>query len=371
MKASAKEDILSPLKKDIRFLTTLLGDIIRELEGESIFLKIEEIRELAKAIRENPNPDLASRQKGIVLSLNLDEAYKVARAFTIYFQLVNIAEQAQRISRIRAYDRNPSSPQEMSLRKLFQDLKDKGVPADQIAQFISQMDIELVLTAHPTEARRRSVLNHLLSIASLLDQRNKPDTTETDREVIGNRLKGILEILWQTSEVRQRKVNVLDEVDQTLFYFRRTIINLLPDVQRKLQLEFQRFYGSEIPLMHSFIHFGSWVGADRDGNDYVSCDVSKETAARHRNAISHFYLSAVESLIVQLSHSRRIAPVSDELLRSLADDKRRLPDFAKKLKRFESNEVYRKKFSFIHQSLRTLLPKEKAVMSQRVNSYPI
>jgi phosphoenolpyruvate carboxylase len=351
MKASAKKDTASPLKKDIRFLTTLLGDVIQEQDGEGIYLKIEEIRELAKKIRKHPSSKLASKQEGIIHSLNLDEAYKVARAFTIYFQLVNIAEEAHRIRRIRAYDGDPAALQKMSLRRLFHDLKHQGIPAKRVAQFFFQMEISPVLTAHPTEARRRSVLNHLLTIASLLTQRNKQDTTETEQDTIDQRLKVFLEILWQTSELRQRKVNVLDEVDQTLFYFKRTIIDLVPGIQKKLQLEFRRFYGGNKSFKRSLIHFGSWVGSDRDGNDFVTCGVSKETATHHWKAILHFYLSAIENLIVQLSHSHRITPVSDELFHSLANDKRQLSDFAKKLKHFEPSEVYRQKLSFIHRKL--------------------
>jgi phosphoenolpyruvate carboxylase len=346
-----KSETADSLKKDVRFLTTLLGDVIREQEGERLFNKVEEIRSLAKAVRSNPKPAPVADLKKIIRSLDISEAYKISRAFTIYFQLVNIAEEAHRVRRIRDYEKNVSTMQDMSLRKLFRDLKHKQISGEEVLKFLSNMEIELVLTAHPTEAKRRTVLDHLLHIAGLLPKVESSEATLSVRQDLTEEIKETLEILWQTSEIRQRKVRVTDEVEQTLFYFERTILNLLADVQKKARREFQAFFPDTRCRFRPFVRFGSWVGADRDGNPNVTCDVTKQTVVYQRRIILQFYLKAMVGLILKFSQSVEQAKVSPKLLESLDEDRRLLPAEAKELERYEPTEIYRKKFSLMHQKL--------------------
>ncbi len=359
MSTSAPATPKGELRKDVRFLTTLLGDVIREQEGEKLFTKIEEIRGLAKNIRQDPRPGLIEDQKKLIASLDLDEAYKIARAFTIYFQLVNIAEELQRVRRIREYEKDPSLLQDMSLRKLFHDLREEGIPGQEVLKFLSHMEIELVLTAHPTEAKRRTVLDHLLRIAAHLSRLDRAESTPREQEAAAGAIKETLEILWQTSEVRQRKVQVLDEVDQTLFYFQRTILDLLPNTYEKTKREFGRFFGEKKADFGPFLRIGSWVGADRDGNPNVTCQVTKETVAHERRLIFRNYLTALENLIRKFSQSEESIKVSRKLADSLGKDERLMPDQARELKRYEAHEIYRKKFSFMHQKLENTLRKKK------------
>ncbi len=247
----------SHIRQDIRFLMGLLADVIREQEGEDLVVKIEQIRSLAKEIRVEHNPLIIETQKKMINSLTLTESYQVARAFTIYFQLVNIAEEVQRIRRLRDYDRSDDVLQDMSLRKLFKDLMEQDFTPKEIAAFLSESQIEPVLTAHPTEAKRRTVLDHLFYISGQLIQLNRPDLTYTEQDVLTKRVKETLEILWQTSEVRGRKVEVLDEVDQTMYYFDRTIIEVVANIHDKIYREFFRLGA---PLAHRdikpFLRFG-------------------------------------------------------------------------------------------------------------------
>lgn len=339
------------LKKDVRFLTTLLGNVIREQEGEKLFQKIERIRGLTKEIRRSPTPALITKQKKLIRSLNLNEAHKIARAFTIYFQLTNIAEEMQRVRRIREYDRDETSLQDMSLRKLFHDLKKQGISEEKLLKFMSGMEIEMVLTAHPTEAKRRTVLDHLLRIQFQLSRLDRADLTFYERESATAGIKETLEILWQSSEIRQRKVEVLDEVDQTLFYFQRTILNLLVDVHEKAGREFRRAYGTKEFNVPPFVRFGSWVGSDRDGNPNVTCEVTQKTVELHRHVMFRAYLTAIEGLIRKFSQSETRIKVSKKLKSSITQDKRLMPVLAKELNRYEADEIYRKKLSFIYQKL--------------------
>ncbi len=348
------------LRRDVRFLTTLLGDVIREQEGEKIFQKIEEIRNMAKKIRENPasSERLIEKLMKLMRALNPDETCQIARAFTIYFQLVNIAEEMQRVRRLRFYEMEESRLQEMSIRKLFRDLRSRGIRDNEVLDFLSKMEVELVLTAHPTEAKRRTILDHLLRIAQALASLDRQDLTVPERTSAVNRIKEILEILWQTAEIRRRKRDVSDEVEQTLFYFQRTILELVPEVHQKIRSEFEKNYGRSVWLS-PFIRFGSWVGADRDGNPNVTCEVTRQTAEKHRRLIFRNYLAKVEALMLKFSQSETRVPVSKELLRSLDEDRKLLPDLARELSRYELTEIYRKKFTFVYQKLENTLQKKE------------
>jgi len=354
----SKESIDSGLRKDVRFLTTLLGDVIREQEGDKLFAKIEQIRTLSKT-RHDSGAAKINELKKLIRSLELDEAYKIARSFTIYFQLVNIAEEMQRVRRIRFYERDGAGLQDMSLRKLFSDLKRHGLSGEELAGFMSSLNIELVLTAHPTEAKRRTVMDHLLRIASQLAELDRSDSTLYERETARDSIKETLEILWQTSELRQRRVLVTDEVDQTLFFFRRTILDLLPDMHRRLRREFTRSFGQTKHSIKPFVRFGSWVGADRDGNPNVTCEVTKKTAALQKKLILNVYLSSLEDLIRKHSQSQEVVKASRKLAESVAEDAKIMPDLAKDLERYEMSELYRQKFSFMHQKLQNMLEKKK------------
>jgi len=347
------------LRQDIRFLSKILADVIREQEGEDLLLKIEEIRTLAQEIRENHNPLMVESQKKLIRSLSLDEAHHIARAFTIYFQLVNIAEEVQRIRRLRDYERSPEIFQEMSLKKLFKDLMEEDYTPKEILAFLSQCDIGPVLTAHPTEAKRRTVLDHLFSISGQLIQLNRRDLTIAEEDSLTKQIKETLEILWQTSEVRNRKVEVLDEVDQTLYYFERTIISLLANIHEKIHREFVRLGVDAQDDIDPFIHFGSWVGADRDGNPNVTPAITMTTAKKQRKLIVKFYLLSIEKFIRKFSQSTDYVQVSKKFLESLEQDKKALPQQAQELERYESTEIYRKKFSFIHHKLECVLSDKK------------
>jgi phosphoenolpyruvate carboxylase len=347
------------LRQDIRFLSRLLSEIIREQEGEGLLLKVEEIRTLAQQIRETHNPLMIESQKKLIRSLSMDEAFNVARAFTIYFQLVNIAEEVQRVRRLRDYERSPEVFQEMSLRKLFRDLMEEDYTPKEILSFLSQCYIGPVLTAHPTEAKRRTVLDHLFFISGQLTQLNRPDLTLAEHDSFIKRIKETLEILWQTSEVRNRKVGVLDEVDQTLYYFERTIISLLANIHEKIHREFARLGVDKQETIDPFIHFGSWVGADRDGNPNVTPAITVTTAQKQRKLIIGFYLESIEGFIRKFSQSTDYIAVSKKFLDSLEIDKKNFPDQARELERYEGAEIYRKKFSFIHYKLECVLTGKK------------
>lgn len=338
------------LNKDIRFLTTLLGEIIEEQEGKSFLNVIEQVRKNSIEYRKKYEPKILQRQKKIIQSLTLTEAYKVARAFTMYFQLVNIAEETERVRKISAYEATRGG-QDMSLRKIFSELIKKKVNRSRLKNFLNESEIGLVLTAHPTEAKRRTVLDQLLSISLKLDLLNRTNFMPKDRELHVNEIRRTLEILWQTTETRKRQVSVMDEVEQMLFYFKKTIIHLLPHVLDTIRTEYQAAANDEIKLHPGIIKFSSWVGSDRDGHPYVTPEITMKTMAKHRELILKVYMETLEDLIRHFSQSESRIPVSKELHQSVQADAKLMPEQAKQLALYEVSEIYRTKLSFMHEKL--------------------
>lgn len=351
--SSAKEaayTVNNALRQDIRFLTNLLDETVLEQEGRTLFEKLQKIRELSKNVRANRQPAQIEKIQKMIDDLTLEEALKIAKAFTVHFQLVNTAEELQRIRRIRYYDQAEGRYQEMSLKKLFKELKSRKVPKAKIEKFLQSAEVELVLTAHPTEVKRRSVLEHLMRVFACLEALRHPDITLTEKDEQTRKLREALETLWQTRANRLRQLEVLDEVNHTLFFFEKTILNFLPDWHREFETEFARYYGPVKEVPH-FVHFGSWVGADRDGNPNVTCLVTEETVRRQQRLIFTHYFRECEALISYLSHSEHRVNVSGELKASLKKDSERFPPLAEHLKRYEVSELYRKKLSFIYHKL--------------------
>ena len=347
------------LLQNIHFLSRLLDEIVCEQEGEGLLFKIKESLALAQKIRQKQDPLLIKSQQRLIRCLSLDQAYKLARALTIYFQMVNMAEEQERIRRLREYERSPEVFQEMSLGKLFKDLKEKGYSPQQILAFFKQCDITPVLTAHPTESKRRTVSDHLFFISSQLTQLNRPDLTLIEKDSLTQKIKEALEVLWQTPEVRDRKVEVLGEVDQTLYLFERTIIDLLADTHEAIHQELGKLGLAFEDDIEPFIHFGSWVGADRDGNPNVTPAITMTTAKKHRKLIINFYLLFIEKFINKFSQSTAFAGVSRELLESLKQDKKIFPQGIADENRYKGAEIYRQKFSFIRRRLEEVLTDKK------------
>ncbi len=184
------------LRQEVRFLTTRLGAMVREQSGGKVFSAIEVLRNVAKQIRQSPDPPLVEAKERAIQHLSPEEAAAVAHAFSLFFHLVNLCEERERVRRLHAHDRQGTGAP-MSLRQTFSELRRQEVPAIAIKKLIESMHVEPVLTAHPTEAKRRSVLNHILRLGKTLDAAcgdlSGPDAADIDSWI---------EALWLTDEVR-------------------------------------------------------------------------------------------------------------------------------------------------------------------------
>lgn len=344
-----------PLSNDIHMLGDLLGETLQRLEGRRLFDLEEKTRALCKELRFAPTTRTDKQLKRLLHGLSLDEAIGVIRAFSVFFQLVNIAEQHHRIRRKRDYElRTPDQPQRGSIAEGLRRLKDEltEVPEAELTtalqQAVDQLEIVPVMTAHPTEAARRTLLDKHQRIASLLTALDNETLPPRRREELRTQLAGEIESIWQTDEVRHTQPTVLDEVNNTLYYFNLTLFETIPTLLEELDEHLAKnFPGVRLGDHNPPIRFGSWVGGDRDGNPFVTPEITWETARQQQRLILEKYQAVLQDLTRRLSESRRFTPPSPELLQSIERDAAEMPDVAAVVEKRSPEEPYRQKLSFI------------------------
>jgi phosphoenolpyruvate carboxylase len=307
--ATPSPDPHAPLRDDVRLLGTLLGDTLRAREGDDFFARIERVRAIARAAHDGDREQF-DRLADLLRDLPLAAAVPVARAFSHFLALANIAEQHHRVRRRREYARAPDRrPQPGSCEETFPRLLSAGVTPAALASAIGTLQIELVLTAHPTEMARRTVLQAQHRIADTLARRDRSDLTTTEREDAVETLRRDIAILWQTEEGRSRAVSPLDEVRAGLVVFEQTLWDAVPRYLRSLDRALHAAVGDSLPLEATPIRFGSWIGGDRDGNPNVTPEVTRKATWLARWMAAHLYAGELEALRAELS----LAEASDEL----------------------------------------------------------
>ncbi|HUI42730.1 MAG TPA: phosphoenolpyruvate carboxylase [Terriglobia bacterium] len=324
------------LRREVRFLTTRLGVIVQERCGPAVFAAIEELRSLSKQIRQHPDPQSLEAGARAVASLRLNEATAVAHAFSLFFHLVNLCEERQRIRRLQAYERHEGGAP-MSLRSTFAELRKRRVPSAAIARLFESMRVEPVLTAHPTEAKRRSVMNHLWSIARCLDELAANPSLPPEP-----RIDPWIEALWLTEEVRERPVTPEVEIESERVYLERTIYDLAGDLWQKFRRELKRS-GIKAGEPAPFIRFGSWIGGDRDGNPNITPEFSVEAAEALRRSVLSYYCRSCEQFLSVLSFPCTQPAAQRILRRSLASDFKRFPGLRRLESADQPQELYRRK----------------------------
>ena len=324
------------LRHQVRFLTTRLGAIVREQSGAETFAAIENLRQLSKQIRRRVDPALLATAEREVRRLPLLRATDVAHAFSLFFHLVNLCEERQRVRRLRAYGQQEAGAP-MSIRQTFHRLRQQRVRPAAVARLLATMRIEPVLTAHPTEAKRRSVLRHILRIGQALDTH----TANLDRAA-EQAIDPWIEALWLTDEVRERPITPEVEIESTLVFLTRTIYDLAPIFWEKFRDELRRF-APKLPAPPPFLRFGSWVGTDRDGNPYVTPETSLEAARMLRQSILDYYLQTCRRLLYALSFPCRRPELAEQIQRDLANDMRLFPETRAFVGLDQPHEFYRRK----------------------------
>ena len=361
----------APLRADIRRLGYLLGETLKSLGGERLFATEERVRALCKGLRRGHTRLDEQRLKRLLAGLSLDQAISVIRAFSVYFQLVNIAEQHHRIRRKLYYElRTPDRPQRGSIAETLARMAKEHVgepPAQlrrQIQSVIDRLDIRPVMTAHPTEAARRTLLEKHRRIADLLTAFDLTDLPARRREVLDARLAAEVESVWQTDEVRQTQPTVLDEVNNGLYYFDATLFEAVPRMLEEIEQRLGKdFPGVSLKDGATPVRFGSWIGGDRDGNPFVTPEVTWETLLLQQRLVLRKYLAAVADLGRRLSESSRFAPATEQLRDSLAVDAKQFPAVATETLKRNPEEPYRQKLGYIYARLENTLRRNRDLAS--------
>ena len=268
------------LKQEIRHLTDRLDKIIAEQAGKKVFDHLDKVRKLARRARHFGSETSRQTKHNLLDRLDTKEAYQLAHAFSLFFQLVNLCEERARERQLTSRKIAP-----MSLRHLFRELKLAGVTEKQLQGVLNELEIEPVLTAHPTEAKRRAVLNQM---ARLAQEWHHPEE--------------VLEALWQTEEIREQKIGPLHEVDTALYYFSRTIFETAANFYETFDAELARYFPG-VKRTRQFLAFASWAGGDRDGNPFVTPEVSHAAMRRQHAAAMDFYGRECLALSREITHA--------------------------------------------------------------------
>lgn len=297
----SESDPHAPLRDDVRLLGALLGETLKEQVGEELFEAVEQVRKLSKGAHQQKNEDF-EELKRFLGSLPDEEALQVARAFAQFLTLANIAEQHHRVRRRRAYQRAPdASAQRGSCEETFGRLLREGISADDLYEAVSSQQVELVLTAHPTEVMRRTLQQKYNRIGELLSEQDRTDLTPMERELMLDELRGEIAVVWQTDELHRTRPTPVDEARAGLVVLEDVVWDAVPRFLRDVDRALVRHTGRALARDAAPIRFGSWMGGDRDGNPNVTPAVTREVVLLSRWMAAHLFHEAIDRLRRELS----------------------------------------------------------------------
>lgn len=336
------EQVPAALRREVRLLSTALGHVLEEAGGPDLLRDVERLRRATIALRREPTSDRRAHVTEIVEDLAPERAEQVARAFTVYFQLVNVAEEHHRIRTLRDLG-HQREPVEDSIASGVLEAR-KRMGDDGALELAGRLEITPVLTAHPTEARRRAVVETLWRIGAILYRLDDPRLFLDERGDVERRLTEEITALWRTDPLRTHRPEPLDEVRATMALFDHTLFRVLPLIARSLDGGLAPGTGERPPVVdRAFLRWGSWVGGDRDGNPSVTADVTRRTMEIQTEHVLLGLERATRRIARSLSASDRGTPASDELVASLAVDEAEFPVVARELERKLPDSPHRRK----------------------------
>jgi phosphoenolpyruvate carboxylase len=302
------------LRDDIRLLGRLLGDTVREQEGQEIFDLVELIRQTSVRFHRDGDETARHRLEAILESLTPAQSVQIVRAYSYFSHLSNIAEDQHQIRKLRADEVAGVPDPPGTLGRALARCRDAAVGPDKLCEFFDSAFMVPVLTAHPTEVRRKSTMMREMAIAHLLERRDRQQWTPLEEAEIEDKIRRAVLILWQTSLLRRTKLTVRDEVLNGLSYYDYTFLEEVPRLYQQVERQL-RAYAPSTAEAHvaSFLRLGSWIGGDRDGNPYVDADVLHETVRMQGTRILSHYLDELTHLSAEFSMTVEVVDVSDEL----------------------------------------------------------
>ncbi len=340
------------LSAQIHLLGDMLGQIIIEQEGPEVYDLVEHIRGLAKAHR-GGDREAGEALLALIESLPRERGQVVVKAFSSYFQLVNLAEEEERVRTLRqrawhASENGVPMPETVAAALLH--LRQAGLEAADVQALLDRLAILPVITAHPTEAKRRTVLIKLARISQNLHRLDIHALTPAERRETLDAIAEEVTSLWQTEATRSRQMTVLDEVRNALYYVEHTLFDLFPTVIGEVKRAAAEQYPGHAFTIPPFLRLGSWVGGDRDGNPFVTPAITEQTLRMQKDLVLRLYMRAIDGMYGLLSSSDRFG-ISQELEESLAQDHKLFPSEAASFQQRYPRQPYRQKMAFVYRKL--------------------
>jgi phosphoenolpyruvate carboxylase len=331
------------LRNDIRLLGRILGDTVRDQEGADVFDLVERIRQTSIRFHRDDDKPARHELELILDSMSTSQTVRIVRAFSYFSHLANIAEDQNNIRQMRARSAAGGTPRPGTLALTLSHARAAGISAADLRKFFATALVSPVLTAHPTEVRRKSTIDREMEIAALLDRRERLQLTPEELAADDEELRREVLTLWQTNLLRRTKLTVLDEVANGLSFYDYTFLHEVPRLHCALEDRLNEADGGTLGELASFLKMGSWIGGDRDGNPFVTAQVMRGTLKMQSSRVLHYYLEELHVLGSELSLAAHLADVSKDL-RALAE---RSPDTSP----HRSGEPYRLAVSGIYARL--------------------
>ncbi|MFG1941958.1 phosphoenolpyruvate carboxylase [Nonomuraea sp. NPDC048826] len=336
-RSAAVTEMPDELRRDVRLLGSLLGQVIAEQGGEDLLDDVERLRKAVIAARRGETS--ADEIAAMVSGWEIDRAVQIARAFTCYFHLANLAEEHYRIRSLRRRDTEDAVQRE-SLAHAVQELG-----RERVADLVRGLELHPVLTAHPTEARRRAVATAIQRVSHQLTEFNAPERGASERDETQRRLLEEIDLLWRTAQLRNTRLDPLDEVRTAMAAFDETLFRMVPQVYRSLDAALHD--GTGKPLARPFIRFGSWIGGDRDGNPNVTAKVTREAIQIQAEHVLTALENACSRIGRTLTASAQFAPASARLRAALDSSVDHHPDLVSELATRSPREPHRQWLLFV------------------------
>ncbi|WP_455217781.1 phosphoenolpyruvate carboxylase [Kaarinaea lacus] len=361
------------LRSRVKLLGTLLGNVLHEQEGGEVLAAVESLRKGYINLRKDDNPTRRRRLNKLINDMSPEKLVHVVRAFSIYFSLVNIAEESNQHNVRRKQLRHVSDEAPLwkgSFDTTLREFRQQNISSEQLQELLDQIAYIPVITAHPTESKRRTIMHTLRRIFVTNEQLNDRGFTKIERRQIIDELESQIQVLWKTDEVRTRRPSVRDEIGYGLAYFNECLFDAVPNTYRNFENAVERVCGKTEDgkpkiTVPSFLRFGSWIGGDRDGNPNVKPETTAMAVRLQSQTVLLEYLNRIPELINLLTHSDMLVTPSSAILESLANDKR----YAKRA--FEDkpekyyHEPYRRKLAIMRYRLERNLVALKDVLHER------
>ena len=334
----------STLRSDIRRLGAQLGDALVRQHGPELLERVEQVRRLARGLRRSDRDSAALAE--MLAGVDVADAGRLTRAFTVYFHLANTAEQIHRVDDLT----EKQAAVDNRFAETVKRLRHSGWSDAEIVSAVNSAELRPVFTAHPTEASRRSILDKLAEISSLIERRSHAGANENLRRRADRRIDELIDAIWQTDELRRQRPDPVDEARSILYFLTEIAVDGVPELLDDIDSVLASMGGALDPR-RAPIRFGSWVGGDRDGNPNVTAETTVEVLAFQRQRALRILIREIEMLSSDLSVGLAAASVSEELSNQLEADRTEFPALTERFRALSAGEPYRQRLSVIHHRL--------------------